>query len=247
MQVEIIQNGIVLRTYGHKGQNFVEAPPRGEYSIRLTNTTFLRKLAVVSVDGVNILNGEDASHKGQGFILGGMETIEIPGFKRDNEKVAAFTFSEQEKSYAALTGRGTSNVGVIGVAIFNEKTLNTNNYTPYGYTPRGPRAYDYDMEINTSNSVLRNDSGRMRSTTVKSVGTAYGAETAFHTQAVFFQRATESPAQVIALRYATRECLESWGVPVDPLMPPVPNPFPASNPSVPEPPGYNPQRGSRDV
>jgi len=122
MKVEIIQGGTVLRQYKHDGRLFAEAPPEGAYEIRVTNDSYGgRRLAVVSVDGVNVVTGEDGSVDGAGYVLGPMSSITIPGWRRDGEKVAKFTFQASENSYANRTGRGTKNTGIIGVAVFDEK------------------------------------------------------------------------------------------------------------------------------
>lgn len=76
---------------------------------------------------------------------------------------------------------------------------------------------------------------------VQDVGTGYGHEAAFYTETTTFNRATVSPALVVSVRYATRERLITWGVPVDQMSSvtaTAPNPFPSSMPSVPAPPGW---------
>jgi hypothetical protein len=122
MRVEIIQGGQVLRQYTHEGQNFIEAPPEGDYQIRLTNSCGQRRLVVISVDGINVVDGTDAAHDGPGYVLRGWETATIKGWRRTDSEVASFRFNaSQGGGYAEQTGRGTKNTGVIGIAVFNEK------------------------------------------------------------------------------------------------------------------------------
>lgn len=121
MNIEILQNGQVLRRYTHNGRDFIEAPPEGDYQIRLTNTASRRRMAVVSVDGINVVDGSAASHDGPGYVLSAWESVTIKGWRRTDSKVAAFNFRPQEGSLAAQTGRGTKNTGVIGIAVFDEK------------------------------------------------------------------------------------------------------------------------------
>lgn len=55
-----------------------------------------------------------------------------------------------------------------------------------------------------------------------------------------FERASNKPAFVHVLRYATYERLKEWGVPIDTAVArKAPNPFPASMAAVPAPPGWN--------
>lgn len=118
--VEIIQNGKVLPSVVHNGQTFVQTPSSGEYEIRLQNLTIGRKKVVVSVDGLNVVNGQEASLGGQGYLLSGRETLNVKGFLRSNDECARFTFTEASTSYTAKIGNGTSNTGVIGIAVFDE-------------------------------------------------------------------------------------------------------------------------------
>jgi hypothetical protein len=145
MRIEIVQNGRVLTQYNHQGRSYVEAPPRGEYTIRLTNTSRRtafktgRQLAVVSVDGLNIITGEKAGFDSPGYVVLPGQSIEIPGWRRSDTEVAAFQFKPQESSYTAQMGNGTSNTGVIGVAVYNEKRLSDTQLLPERLTTRRRR------------------------------------------------------------------------------------------------------------
>ncbi len=101
------------RTYviGHDGER---------YSIVMTNHTNHRFESVASVDGLDVVNGRPASLDNRGYILSPFARLEIDGFRRSNEAVAAFRFSRVSESYAAQTS-GDRNVGVVGVAFFSER------------------------------------------------------------------------------------------------------------------------------
>jgi len=121
MRVEIIQGGRVLRQYNHEGRSFVEAPPTGTYQIRLVNNSPHNRLAVVSVDGRNAIDGEVAGFDGGGYVVGPWQSVTIQGWRRSDNTAAEFEFTPQEASYAAAVGDGTKNTGIIGVAVFAEK------------------------------------------------------------------------------------------------------------------------------
>ena len=121
MRVEVVQGEKVLRQVCHEGQTYVEAKGSGEYEIRLTNNTALRRLAVLSVDGINVIEGKDAGYDGSGFVLEPWKSITVKGFLRSGRECARFTFAKNTESYANQTGRGTKNTGVIGVAVFDEQ------------------------------------------------------------------------------------------------------------------------------
>lgn len=124
MNVEILSSaGAVLRALPHAGQTFVEVPTgyAGEYQVRLTNPWPARRLAVLSVDGINVVDGSDAGYDGPGYVLEPFASVTVKGFLRSNAECARFQFADAAASYAAGTGRGTKNVGVIGVAVFDER------------------------------------------------------------------------------------------------------------------------------
>lgn len=113
--------GQPLRIWRHDGRLFVAGRPGARYGLRVTNRTYGRVLVVMSVDGVNILTGETAGYDQRGYIFGPHESYELNGWRKSLSEVADFTFARLPQSYAALTGRPES-VGVIGIAVFDEKT-----------------------------------------------------------------------------------------------------------------------------
>jgi hypothetical protein len=215
--VQIVHNQQPLRAIPHAGQTYVEVPPVGAYSIRLRNPGASRLLVVLSVDGRNVLDGKSAGYDGLGYVLDAYTTVDVPGFLVNGETAAKFTFSTAEDAYVAVMGDGTRNVGVIGAAVFREKAEVAIRAT---WSARSP-----DDSYHRASAVLRSASGGSKGISA-SVGTAFGQATDWRTRVVDFQRATTSPAEVVTLRYATREQLVAWGVPVDTA--PVPSAFPAS-------------------
>src|SRR5215467_3521226 len=113
--------GRVLPIYWHQGRRYVVGKPGNEYAIRVRNTGGGRMLAVMSVDGVNVISGETASPSQSGYVLAPGETADIAGWRKSMSRTAAFYFTALPDSYAARTGR-PDNVGVIGVAVFRERT-----------------------------------------------------------------------------------------------------------------------------
>lgn len=253
MQVSIIRKNKPLPTIQHDHKIYVPAPAKGKYTIRLYNNSLRRRLVVLSVDGINVLNGEDAGVSGPGYVLFPNETVDVPGFRRNEGKVAAFRFKEQGESYAVQTGRGTSNVGVIGVAVFDELVPQKVTIPPPVYIreehhhwPQSPY-YPDPMQIlcSTAQAGTKGSGGLgLRATSLtKDIGTGYGEEVVFHTKPTKFRREGDRPCLILSLFYATKEKLKAQGVPVDQKGPPTkaaPNPFPASPMAVPAPPGYQP-------
>ena len=62
-------DGRMLPVYAKDGRGYVVGTPGQEYGIRVCNTTGDRVLAVMSVDGVNVVSGETASPAQSGYVL----------------------------------------------------------------------------------------------------------------------------------------------------------------------------------
>ncbi len=113
-------DGRVLPTHAKDGRRWVVGTPGQEYAIRVCNTTGGRVLAVMSVDGVNVVSGDTASPAQSGYVLAAYECADIAGWRRNLASIAAFYFTELPDAYATRTGR-PENVGVVGVAFFRER------------------------------------------------------------------------------------------------------------------------------
>src|SRR4030095_5759316 len=98
-------DGRVLQVYEKDGRKWVVGTPGQEYAIRVCNTTGARVLAVMSVDGVNVVSGETASPSQAGYVLDAWECADINGWRKNLASIAAFYFTELPDSYAARTGR----------------------------------------------------------------------------------------------------------------------------------------------
>lgn len=122
VQVDVFdrQNGTALPVYQKDGRHYVVGVPGHEYAVRIRNCTNARILVVTSVDGVNVVSGDTASPQQSGYVLEPWGSVEIAGWRKSLERTAAFYFTDLGDSYAARTGR-PQNVGVIGVAVFQER------------------------------------------------------------------------------------------------------------------------------
>ena len=109
-----------LPVYRKGGRQYVVGVPGHEYAVRIRNATGGRVLVVTSVDGVNVVSGDTASPTQSGYVLEPWGSVEISGWRKGLDRTAAFYFTDLHDSYAARTGR-PQNVGVIGVAVFQER------------------------------------------------------------------------------------------------------------------------------
>jgi hypothetical protein len=100
---------------------FVVGEEGRRYSIVVRNRSNLRLEAVLSVDGLDVLDGRRAASGKRGYLLAPHAKVVVEGFRQSTEAVAAFRFGPVRESYANEKYRRTRNVGVIGVVIFNER------------------------------------------------------------------------------------------------------------------------------
>ena len=123
IQVDVYDraDGMALPVYAKNGRSYIVGTPGHEYAVRIRNCTGGRVVVVTSVDGVNVISGETAAPTQTGYVLDPWGSVEIAGWRKSMDRTAAFYFTDLGDSYAARTGR-PQNVGVVGVAVFQEKT-----------------------------------------------------------------------------------------------------------------------------
>lgn len=110
-----------LSSYLWRGGRFVIGTKGSNYSLLVKNRSKSRLEAVLSVDGLDIIDGKTGSMKKRGYLVYPGKTLELKGFRTSHEAVAAFKFSSVGNSYANLRHGETRNVGVLGLAVFAEK------------------------------------------------------------------------------------------------------------------------------
>jgi hypothetical protein len=119
--VQIIrEDGETLPTYAARDRFYVEGLAGQRYTIRVSNPTGHRVEAVVSVDGLDAVDGESGDLRKRGYIVPAYGTVSIEGFRTSLANVATFRFSSVDGSYAGQKGKAR-NVGVVAVALFEEE------------------------------------------------------------------------------------------------------------------------------
>jgi hypothetical protein len=191
------ESGQVLPVYWHDGARHVAGEPGQEYEIRLRNQSGGRMLAVTSVDGVNVITGKTASPSQGGYVLDPWSGVNIDGWRKSLDEVAAFYFTALPDSYAARTGR-PDNVGVIGVALFRER-----NPAP---VLREERAR-LDAPAPTASAEAA--AGTKSS---ERLGTGHGRRLDSGAVYTSFERASDTPDEVIRIFYDSRRNLVARGV-----------------------------------
>lgn len=230
LQVVDRELGHALPWHPHRGRHYIEGQPGHRYDLVLHNTSGERVLAVVSVDGVNVISGETAGTGQSGYVLGPWQRLEIKGWRKSLSEVAGFHFTALQDSYAARTGR-PGNVGVIGVAVFRERQ------PPVWQEPPAPIArsrdeagarsgrYDDAAGAAAPSAELRS---LPESLARQQLGTGHGERRRDAATLTRFERASRWPAQQLSLYYDGRQALVARGILPrhPPRYAPVPDAFP---------------------
>ena len=269
VQVDVYDraSGSALPVYANSGRNFIVGTPGHEYGVRIRNCTGSRVLVVTSVDGVNVISGDTASPSQSGYVLEPYGYVVITGWRKSMDRTAAFYFTDLGDSYAARTGR-PQNVGVVGVAVFQEKPqpvvmydYRRKNVSPAAEAPAHPDSRPIPSPLTArkeaaSDSAAQSPAAEMRERddlgagdsrikdspegvrrSLGKLGTGHGRSEDSRVTTVAFERATDSPAETLAIQYDRRENLVAMGV----LPPPYyarrgqPDPFPAGLRFAPDP------------
>ena len=207
VQVLDLDRHELLPRHWHRGQQWVEGRPGHRYALRLQNLTGQRVLAVVSVDGVNVISGETAGTGQSGYVLEPWQSMEVAGWRKSLSEVAGFHFTALPDSYAARTGR-PGNVGVIGVAAFRERPRRP--LPPPAPIARAPLA---EAAADAAGAARAMESERRAAGPARQqLGTGHGERRRDTATLTRFERASSRPDSVVSLFYDSREALVSRGV-----------------------------------
>lgn len=190
VRLEILVDRRSLPTVRHLGQTYLPVTEWGtEYAIRVWNDGPRRIAALVSVDGLSVINGKTSTNDDPGYVVAPHSSIVIKGWRRNLETVAAFTFEERSKSYASLMGK-PENIGIIRLVAIEELVRER------------PMPFEKDSA-----------SGAARAEKKSSTGTGYGRD--LDSGAYYVPFARSSNTRTVTLRYDTVAALRKAGVPVD--------------------------------
>lgn len=200
-----------LPVHWHSGSAYVAGQPGHEYRLVLRNRTGGELLAVVSVDGVNVITGRTAAPAQSGYVIAPYGRLVIEGWRKSLAQTAAFYFTDLADSYAARTGR-PDNVGVIGVAVFRRKVAPPPAPITREAFPAGAGKRAAPAESAAAPGRQPSELRRKQAEASSRLGTGHGRRETSRARYVAFERATPYPAEVVRLRYDSRENLVARGV-----------------------------------
>ena len=213
-----------LPVYIKNGKHYIAGEKGHEYQINLYNRAYKnnmlpyqqRKMAIVSVDGSNVISGEKAGFNQSGYVLNAGDFAAIKGWRKNMDEIAKFYFTYPEESYAAKTGNPANN-GVIGIAVFNER------YIP----PPTP-----DIEISKSGRALERNvasapAAKALADAKSELGTGHGDRERSSTRKTEFEKESNRPNEIVTIYYDTYANLVDRGI-IQKTYKHEPNPFPQS-------------------
>lgn len=249
------QTGEPMKIWRHAGHNYVVGQPGQRYALQISNKTPARLLAVVAVDGINVISGATASPKQSGYVLSGWQQQDVAGWRKSMQDVAAFYFTELSDSYAARTGRANQ-AGVIGVALYREQPEPRSHIERYdGDRPVAPPSIpapgisdsrrdkaeaSADGKTDAPLSAKGHESSAAKSAkraapgyvpeAEPKLGTGHGERIESSSRMTDFKRATSNPSEVLTVYYDSYANLVARGVIPTRYRPTParPNPFPGS-------------------
>lgn len=241
----ITEDGDTAPTYALRGRFYVQGKVHERYTIRVTNPTARRVEAVVTVDGLDVVDGEPGDLRKRGYIVPAYGEVRIEGFRTSLSDVATFRFSSVDDSYAGRKGKAR-NVGVIAVAIYEEQASPpepqivaphiTHRHDrdirhPYGgagdrvarkpsvSADRGEPAGEAAPSVGAAGAPARPmpPTATAQTTRRPGLGTEFGEQRYSAASYTKFVRAANRPVAIAELRYNDVAGLVALGIPAQPI------------------------------
>jgi hypothetical protein len=120
-ELSVCVNGRPIREYGHRGLTFVEGRHKQPYTLKFRNNSARRILAIVSVDGLCVVDGKPADNESRGYVIPAYQSVDITGWRTSLEEAHDFVFDPKPKAYSTQAQGEDTNCGIIAVKVFDEK------------------------------------------------------------------------------------------------------------------------------
>lgn len=128
MHVQV--NGRACKEYTHKGMSFIEARHGTNYTVKIKNDNPYRVMAVLSVDGLDVVTGKPAEETNTGYIIDAYSSLDVKGYRISDDNSASFIFTSKGKSYVQQAKSNATNAGVIGLRTYKENYTGCLTATP---------------------------------------------------------------------------------------------------------------------
>ena len=204
------------------GRFYLEALPRRGYALGLANRTGERLAVAVIVDGLNAVSGEretaargGSSPLGRMYVLGPWDRITVRGWRTSLDEVRRFTFVDEERSYAARSGKVNAKMGWIELAVYRERTRRP-AVTPRARGRDVPPAEGHDDSAHGEPPAAAEGERAAGAAAPRSYpGTGWGAAAHDPATLVDFDPRPQ-PSERVTLRYEYADGLRALGIDVHP-------------------------------
>jgi len=207
---------------------YFEAREGRNYGIVLHNRTGERVGVVLTVDGLNVIDGRRSqlTNSEPMYVLDPWETATIQGWRTSQHDIRKFVFVDEERSYAERTNQGNGDLGWIRVNAYREvrpfawwglgKTTqpyrgDSNLRDEHNAPEAAPAPPTGSMDFQGRGQAAPNEARAQRQTDDSNPGTGWGdrdydpvRQTEFH--------AMSQPGDRIVLRYEYASGLQALGI-----------------------------------
>jgi hypothetical protein len=126
VDVQVLVGGQTVPLYGSpKGDDrmYFEALKGRNYSVVLRNRTGERVGVLLTVDGLNVIDGNLSNRTNHEpmYVLDAYESATIQGWRTSLSDIRKFVFVDEQRSYAERTGQGNGDLGWIRVTSYREQ------------------------------------------------------------------------------------------------------------------------------
>jgi hypothetical protein len=201
------------------GRFYLEALPRARYAVHLANRSAEHLGVLLAVDGLNAVSGDhDAAARGRRgapgrmYVLGPGEHIAVRGWRTSLDEVRRFTFVDEQRSYAARSGKANPKLGWIELSVYRERSAAA--VTPRVRRERAPTEEERDDAARHEPPPATQEERSAGAAAPRSYpGTGWG--TAAHDPATLVDfDARPEPAERVTLRYEYADGLRALGIDV---------------------------------
>ena len=221
-------DGRALPVYAKDGRSCVVGTPGQEYGIRVCNTTGERVLAVMSVDGVNIVSGETASPSQSGYVLSGVRVRRHQRLAQESRRPprrstspscptrtrrarGVPTTSASSASRSSASGRSAS----VWKDSPQDRRRARRPSPRSGRTPRAARCSAAESRASNDAAARKEMAAADRRRAARrsaKIGTGHGRHEQSYVQTTRFVRESATPNETLAIHYDRRENLIAMGV-----------------------------------
>ncbi len=195
-------------------QPFIEGLWGVPYSIIVQKLVAGRVEVLTSVDGMNTLQEEEANFlTNGGLVISDSNPTPFTGWRLNDNETGQFVFKNPAQAMATMTTGSSRNVGVVGLAVYQEYLRPDISIKP---SPRRPRSDQFSLGAEVKEMMFGGD-----------MGTGIGVTITDKVGRTHFTRATSEPVEVFSIQYRSLEWLEQHGI----LTQPEPQAFPGNYPA----------------